>query len=114
MTANSNNGSKANASANANADATAAYVSDPTRYAHIDKLLDNEGPFTADYQGAETAKDFLHNQCKVLVIGAGGLGCEILQNLALSQLTGPDRVTDRQPASVTFTSSTWTRSTFRI
>lgn len=74
-------------STNANgAAAAASYIADSTRYAAIDKLLDNEGPFTAEFQGADAAKDFLRNQCKVLVIGAGGLGCEILQNLALSEL----------------------------
>ncbi|UZJ55495.1 hypothetical protein CBS101457_004815 [Exobasidium rhododendri] len=54
-------------------------------YTHIDKILDRPGPYTDEaFQAGETVKNFLRTQCKVLVIGAGGLGCEILTNLALS------------------------------
>ncbi|CAD6899380.1 unnamed protein product [Tilletia controversa] len=55
------------------------------RHAHLDKILDRAGPYTDEqFQAGAAVKDFLTTQCKVLVIGAGGLGCEILSNLALS------------------------------
>jgi len=57
----------------------------PGRYHHIDQVLDRPGPRTdPSFQAGDEVKDFLRNKCKILVIGAGGLGCEILANLALS------------------------------
>lgn len=76
---------------------------DETRYADIDRVLDNRGPWTDEaFVGGQQvglftqrrnevilltnqAKDALRRGVKILVIGAGGLGCEILQNLALSE-----------------------------
>ncbi|RSH87021.1 hypothetical protein EHS25_003509 [Saitozyma podzolica] len=57
-------------------------ISSESPYRDIDRVLDRPGPWTDEaFQGT---KDFLRTQSKVLVIGAGGLGCEILQNLALT------------------------------
>ncbi|EPQ58310.1 hypothetical protein GLOTRDRAFT_72613 [Gloeophyllum trabeum ATCC 11539] len=57
----------------------------PGRYYHVDQVLDTPGPRTdPSFLAGDGVKDFLRNQCKILVIGAGGLGCEILANLALS------------------------------
>jgi ubiquitin-activating enzyme E1 C len=50
----------------------------------------------------EQAKDALRRGVKILVIGAGGLGCEILQNLALST-SMQNEVADDQLVSVIFT-----------
>ncbi|PWY97962.1 hypothetical protein BCV70DRAFT_202454 [Testicularia cyperi] len=70
----------------ASASTSAAAVVDwPHRHDHIDKILDKPGPSTDDaFQAGAPVKAFLREQCKILVIGAGGLGCEILSNLALS------------------------------
>jgi len=55
------------------------------RYLHIDQILDQPGPRTdPSFLAGDEVKDFLRNKCKILVIGAGGLGCEILANLALT------------------------------
>jgi ubiquitin-activating enzyme E1 C len=55
------------------------------RWSHVNKLTAREGPFAGPsfVPDAEKTKKFLTEDCKVLVIGAGGLGCELLKNLAL-------------------------------
>ncbi|KAI9879959.1 MAG: hypothetical protein M1830_006267 [Pleopsidium flavum] len=55
-----------------------------SRWKYLDKILTRHGPFTDEewVPGEETITSL--EQSKVLVIGAGGLGCEILKNLALS------------------------------
>jgi len=57
----------------------------PGRYFHVDQVLDRPGPRTdPGFSAGHGTKSFLRNEVKVLCIGAGGLGCEILSNLALS------------------------------
>ncbi|KAF8771857.1 NEDD8-activating enzyme E1 catalytic subunit like protein [Argiope bruennichi] len=56
----------------------------PDRWNHIEKVLERSGPFAhEDFNPGPEAFDFVHQVCNVLVIGAGGLGCELLKNLAL-------------------------------
>ncbi|KAF9265491.1 hypothetical protein L218DRAFT_957075 [Marasmius fiardii PR-910] len=55
------------------------------RYHHVDQILDTPGPRTDEaFMAGDGVKNFLRNEAKILVIGAGGLGCEILANLALT------------------------------
>ena len=54
------------------------------RWSHISKILERRGPLTpATFQPSPELLPFLLENIKVLVIGAGGLGCELLKNLAL-------------------------------
>eukprot|EP00128_Syssomonas_multiformis_P006148 Colp12_sorted_trinity150504_noHs@25309 len=56
----------------------------PKRWDHIRKLTERSGPFASPgFEPSPEIVDAVKN-LKILVIGAGGLGCEILKNLALS------------------------------
>jgi len=56
----------------------------PGRWTHLRKILERKGPLTPSaFQPSPGILDFLLENCKILVIGAGGLGCELLKNLAL-------------------------------
>lgn len=51
---------------------------------HIVRILERPSPFAEPIQDTSAdILDYLLNECKVLVIGAGGLGCEVLKDLAL-------------------------------
>ncbi|KAK0392791.1 hypothetical protein NLU13_2286 [Sarocladium strictum] len=55
-----------------------------TRWKYLDHIRRTPGPFTdPDAVAEENLAQF--DKFKVLVIGAGGLGCEILKNLAMSR-----------------------------
>ena len=54
------------------------------RWSHISKILERRGPLTpASFTPSPELLPLLLENVKVLVIGAGGLGCELLKDLAL-------------------------------
>ena len=55
------------------------------RWTDLDKLLTRSGNIVGPgFERGPELRDFLHNDVRVLCVGAGGLGCEILKDLALS------------------------------
>jgi ubiquitin-activating enzyme E1 C len=67
----------------------------PARWKNLDRVLLRKSPFGNETgrlgigefsPGPELVKT-LRGNVKVLVVGAGGLGCEILKDLALSGIT---------------------------
>eukprot|EP01134_Creolimax_fragrantissima_P000573 CFRG0573T1 len=55
------------------------------RWNGIDQLITRNGPFTDGFEpDVKIREDFLHKNSRVLVVGAGGLGCELLKDLAMS------------------------------
>lgn len=64
---------------------TEAHVPEQQRRWHnIRKLLERSGPFChPDFEPSPDILEFLMDSCKILVVGAGGLGCELLKDLAL-------------------------------
>ena len=56
----------------------------PSRWVHLRKLLERSGPLAhPEFEPSPEILPFMLENCKILVVGAGGLGCELLKDLAL-------------------------------
>lgn len=59
-------------------------LSKTRRYSYLKKILERAGPFChPEFEPSPEIFNFISNSCKILVIGAGGLGCELLKNLGM-------------------------------
>ncbi|KFK30121.1 hypothetical protein AALP_AA7G219600 [Arabis alpina] len=75
----------------------------------LDKLLLRAGNLVgANFDPGTQLKDDIRNYLRILVVGAGGLGCELLKDLALSGFTNLDVIDmdrTRSPISIASSSS---------
>ena len=64
-------------------DVAATDINAASRWQYLDRLRKTRGPFN---ENTDISEENLANidRAKILVIGAGGLGCEILKNIALT------------------------------
>lgn len=66
------------------ADAAPTPNTAPRKWQNLRKLLERSGPFShPDFEPSPEILEFIMKCCKILVVGAGGLGCELLKDLAL-------------------------------
>ena len=66
-------------------------IEENKRWADLDNILLRESPFgTENFQPSEELKQLYFESPRILVVGAGGLGCEILKSLALSGIRNID------------------------
>lgn len=55
-----------------------------TEITQLRKILERNGPFSpARYEPGEDPLSYIRTQATILVIGCGGLGCELIKDLAL-------------------------------
>lgn len=67
-----------------NSSSSQGHDSSSHRWNHLKKVLERPGPFChPEFECSPETLNFLMSSCKILVVGAGGLGCELLKNLAM-------------------------------
>lgn len=60
-------------------------MEDAERWKDLDKLLSRAGNVTGPgFEPSDELRPFLRDDVRILCVGAGGLGCELLKDLALS------------------------------